>query len=145
PRRLDPHVPRDVETIVLKAIAKEPEKRYPSAVELAADLERFAEDKPIRARPVPAAERLMRWSRRNPVLAALTAGLFCMLAAIAAVAMIGYANTTAALSREAQQRGIAEEEAAHNWNLAYAADMQLAGQLWEKEPASSRPVEALLQ
>ena len=58
PRKLNPAVPRDLETIVLKAIAREPADRYPSAGELAHDIQCFLEDRPIQARRVPALERL---------------------------------------------------------------------------------------
>jgi WD40 repeat protein/serine/threonine protein kinase/tetratricopeptide (TPR) repeat protein len=73
PRKLNPAVPRDLETIVLKAIAKDPQRRYATAAELAEDLRRFVEDKPIRARRVSAAEKLWRWCRRNPAPALLAA------------------------------------------------------------------------
>ncbi len=73
PRQLQDDIPRDLETIVLKAIAKEPAQRYPTAPELAEDLKRFVEDRPIRARRISSAERLWRWSRRNPLLAGMTA------------------------------------------------------------------------
>src|SRR5262249_19128296 len=65
PRRLRPEVPRDLETIILKAMQKEPGHRYASAAEMANDLDCFLEDRPIRARPPSAAERLTRWSRRH--------------------------------------------------------------------------------
>ena len=65
PRSIDPRIPRDLETIVLKAIDKDPRGRYPSAEALAEDLQRFLEDRPIRARRVSSAERLLRWGRRN--------------------------------------------------------------------------------
>jgi hypothetical protein len=145
PRKLDGRIPRDLEKIVLKALAKEPSQRYRSAEELAEDLRRFLADRPVRARRSPTWERSWRWCRRNPTLAALTGVLFLLLAGIAAVATIGYGQTTRALSREAEQRGLAEQEAARNRRLAYAADMQLAAQLWENEPASARPVADLLQ
>jgi serine/threonine protein kinase len=66
PRKLCPAVPRDLETIVLKAIARDPEHRYQSAAELANDLRRFTDDAPIRARSVHPLEQLWRWCRRNP-------------------------------------------------------------------------------
>jgi serine/threonine protein kinase len=71
PSRLQTRLPRDLSTICLKALAKEPTRRYASAVELADDLRRFLDGKPIRARPVSGAEKLLRWSRRNPVVAGL--------------------------------------------------------------------------
>jgi serine/threonine protein kinase/WD40 repeat protein/tetratricopeptide (TPR) repeat protein len=83
PRRLNPEAPRDLETIVLKAIAKEPGHRYQTAAELADDLKRFIELKPIRARRVSNAERLWRWCRRNPTTASLCTMLLLALLVIA--------------------------------------------------------------
>ncbi len=67
PRTLCPAIPRDLETIVLKAIARRPQLRYQSAAELAADLRRFADDSPIRARTACLLERLCHWCRHNPL------------------------------------------------------------------------------
>jgi serine/threonine protein kinase len=71
PRRLNEHVPRDLETICLKAMAKSCNRRYQTAQELADDLRRFLDGKPIKARRVGPGERLWRWSRRNPLPASL--------------------------------------------------------------------------
>ncbi len=88
PRKLNPAVPRDLETIVLKAIARDPQHRYASATDLAADLQRFTEDKPIHARPVSEAEKLWRWCRRNPSMAFLAAA--CVLSLVLGLAGVGW-------------------------------------------------------
>ena len=71
PRRLNDKVPRDLETICLKAMAKAPSRRYATASELADDLRSYLDGKPIRARPLGLAGRLRHWCRRNPVAASL--------------------------------------------------------------------------
>lgn len=73
PGRLQPKLPADLETICLKCLQKDPGRRYRSALELADDLQHFQEDRPIQARPVAHVERLWRWARRNPGLAAAIA------------------------------------------------------------------------
>jgi serine/threonine protein kinase/WD40 repeat protein len=83
PRKLDPHIPRDLETVVLKCLAKDPAERYASAEAVAEDLRRFLADRPIWARRAGPWERLWRWCRRNPAVAGLTGlvlGLLVMVA-----------------------------------------------------------------
>jgi serine/threonine protein kinase len=75
PRDLKESIPRDLETICLKAMSKEPAHRYASADELADDLGRYRRGEPVRARPLGRLGRLTRWARRKPLLAGLTAGL----------------------------------------------------------------------
>jgi serine/threonine protein kinase len=101
PRKHAPSIPRDLETIVLKAIAKEPGHRYETAGALADDLQCFLEDRPIRARRVFAIERAWRWSRRNKATAALSAAAIILLILSAIIGWVGYASTTRAL-RQAQ-------------------------------------------
>jgi len=100
PRKLERKIPRDLETIVLKTIAKEPAQRYASAEDMAEDLRRFLADRPVRARRTSGAERLWRWSRRNPALAASLSCLFLVLA-------LGCIGATALWRRAERQREIA--------------------------------------
>jgi serine/threonine protein kinase len=81
PSLLQHNLPRDLVTICLKALAKEPQRRYASATTLADDLRRFLNDEPITARPVTSWERGWRWFRRNPVLASISAAAFLLLVA----------------------------------------------------------------
>jgi eukaryotic-like serine/threonine-protein kinase len=73
PSKLQPGIPRDVETICLKCLEKPPAKRYLNAAELAEDLERFLAIEPIHARPISAAEKAWKWAKRRPAAAALIA------------------------------------------------------------------------
>jgi serine/threonine protein kinase/tetratricopeptide (TPR) repeat protein len=107
PRRLNPDLPRDLETIVLKAIEREPHRRYATAAALSTDLKRFVEDKPIGARRVSTGERLWRWCRRNPALASLTAGIALLLVVLA----VGASLTAAHFRRLAGQEHEAREKA----------------------------------
>jgi tetratricopeptide (TPR) repeat protein len=75
PRRLQPTVPRDLETVCLKCLEKEPRRRYASALALADDLRRFLDGKPVHARRTPPWERAWKWARRHPAGAALAAAL----------------------------------------------------------------------
>jgi len=78
---MDARIPRDLETIVLKAIEKDPKARYQSADAIAEDLRRFLADEPIRARQVSALERYWRWARRNPVIAVMGGVITALLVA----------------------------------------------------------------
>jgi WD40 repeat protein len=86
PRRINDSIPRDLETICLKALAKEPRWRYQSARELASDLRRYLSREPIKARPIGQIERLYRWGRRNPALALVSGLAACALLAAASLA-----------------------------------------------------------
>jgi hypothetical protein len=79
PRQLDPRLPRDLETVIVKAMNKDPAARYATAADLEEDLRRFLADRPIRARRITNFERLRRWRRRNPGWAATLMLTFCLL------------------------------------------------------------------
>src|SRR5262249_53720571 len=103
-RRLNPRVPADLETVVHKAMAREPGQRYATASALAEDLTRFVEGRPILARRVSAGERLWRWGKRNPVLAGMSAALLLAL-------VCGTIAASVLAARASQQARKAELEA----------------------------------
>lgn len=79
PKRLTPNLPVDLETVCLKCLDKDPERRYESAQELADDLGRFLEGRPVVARPIGQAERFLRWCKRYPLIAGLMAAVIISL------------------------------------------------------------------
>jgi hypothetical protein len=114
PRQLNDRIPRDLETVCLKALAKAPARRYATARDLADDLRRWLEGRPITARPTGRAERLWRWCRRNPlaasVLVAVTLGSALGLWYLSFLS--GQLVRSAAVESAAQQAEMMEE--AHN-------------------------------
>jgi WD40 repeat protein len=125
PGRLQPRLPRDLETICLKCLEKEPTRRYEAAA-LTEDLRRFLAGEPIRARPVSRAERLWRWCRRNPIVAGLTASVVTLLIAV----------TVGAMLAAFKQRRLAEE-------AEHARDDAVAARVAER--AQRRQAEELLE
>ena len=91
PRKIDPTIPVDLETIVLKAMAKAPADRYATAAELAADLERFLDNRPINARRTNLADRAAKWTRRHRWIIAAAAAWMFLLALGLTAAMFQYA------------------------------------------------------
>ncbi len=127
PRAVMPGIPRDLETIVLKAMAREPGHRYKTAGDLADDLGRFLEDRPIRARRASRLEYAWRWCRRNPAVAGLSATAVLLLLALISGASIGYVQKTRALATESQLRTQAEEE-----SRRAEANSQLAAEAFDQ-------------
>ncbi|MFH1920195.1 MAG: protein kinase [Planctomycetota bacterium] len=108
PRHLNPSIDRDLETICLECLQKEPSRRYHSAEALADDLRRYLDGRPIQARPLGVFGRSVRWCRRNPIVAALlTSTVTCLLLALVAT-LVGYVQTSAALTEAEAARKSAE-------------------------------------
>jgi serine/threonine protein kinase/WD40 repeat protein len=123
PRAVNPSVPRDLETIVRKASMREPGLRYQTAGELADDLTRFLDDRPIRARPAGVLERGWRWCRRNPRLALMTGALTALVLALAVGIPVGVV-----LDRQRQ-------EALANLDRAEQAEAEVTHQLERAQEA----------
>jgi tetratricopeptide (TPR) repeat protein len=145
PRQLRPNLPRDLETICLKSLAKEPRRRYGSAAAVADDLERYVQGRPIVARPVPAWERLWLWTKRQRALAAGIAG--GVLAVVALVAggiahnvqlsrlnnRLEASNSALDAARASAEQNARDAMAAITQLLVRVADERLAG-VPEAEP-----------
>lgn len=124
PRSLNIAIDRDIETICLKCLSKEPTQRYPTAHALADDLNRYLKYEPIAARPVSAVQRLVRWSKRWPTIAALIATIIG-LAILLGPLTIYFAVTAQRKGVTAQQQ---QERAAENLNTATEVVKQLVEQ-----------------
>jgi len=106
--RLNRDVPRDLVTIVHKAIAREPAHRYQTPAEMAEDLKRFVDDRPVRARRISAAEKVWRWCRRNPLPASLLAGIVLVFLTGFAGVFWQWRLAESARADEKSQRGRAD-------------------------------------
>jgi serine/threonine protein kinase len=109
-RSINRDIPRDLETITQKACATSPADRYATAAELAEDLRRFLDDRPVLARRATAAEQLWRWVRRNPVVASLSSATVVLLATVAVVFAVGQYRTSQALSVVNVQKSLLESQ-----------------------------------
>jgi serine/threonine protein kinase len=129
PRQLQSKTPRDLETICLMCLRKEPARRYASAADLAEDLRRFQAGEPIRARPVGTWERSAKWVRRNPVVAGMTAAVaLTLLSGIAVSTLLAFASARNAKQAQANE-GTAmqnEEKAKKNEEKAVRTASELA-------------------
>jgi WD40 repeat protein len=123
PRNLNRQVDRDLETICLKCLQKEPYQRYRSAEALADDLERWLRGEPIRARPISRRERLLKWARRRPHLAALATLLVVAL-------VMGFAGVCWQWQRADSAGRQAVSHAEEERRTAYAYAIPLAHAQW---------------
>jgi tetratricopeptide (TPR) repeat protein/tRNA A-37 threonylcarbamoyl transferase component Bud32 len=110
-RQLNDRIPRDLETICLKAMAKEPQRRYQTACALAEDLRRWQRGEPIQARPASALERCWRWCRRSPRVAGLTVALVIVLAGGFAGVVWQWQRAERNFREKLQQQQLAEQSA----------------------------------
>ena len=130
PRSLNPNISRDLETICLKCLAKEPGHRYATARALADDLARFLDQQPVLARPVGACGKTWRWCRRQPVRAGL-------VGALALVLVLGLAGISWQWQRAEQERRTALKNEQLALRQAYAGDMNLV-QRWLEQGGLAR-------
>jgi WD40 repeat protein len=137
PSRLQPRLARDLETICLKCLHKDAQRRYATAAALAEDLRRFRNGQPVQARPVGSAERLGRWGRRNPTVAGL-------LVAVAAVLLAGTGTATYFAFRADEQRVAAQAGERRARQHLYLARIGLAQNAW-RDGEIGRMVELLDQ
>jgi serine/threonine protein kinase len=145
PRKLEPSIPRDLETIVARAMAKEPEHRYATAQALADDLGRFLDDQPICARPTALPERVARWSQRHWKTTAIAATL-SLVTALALTAGIAQLWKQQRLTHSALQKA---QEAELRERAALSFTFTASDQIAERAlsmlavPASVRPPDEL--
>jgi hypothetical protein len=146
---LQPTVPRDLETICLKCLHKEPHRRYPSALELAEDLELYQKGLPIRARPVRWPERLLKWCRRRPAAAALLG--VSTLAALVIVVLAGLVYRgrldqaraeveaqTRLAERERQEKAAKARQLEETQRSLFTGQLWRAANLWRRDPAEAQ-------
>jgi WD40 repeat protein/predicted Ser/Thr protein kinase len=138
PRALQPQVPRDLDTICMKCLRKEANRRYATAADLAADLRRCLAGEPIVARPMGSLTRTWRWARRRPAVAALLAGLVAaIVAGIGGVlwqwgaAVVARDEAEAARQDEAEHRRLAQQAQARAEAALYHSRMSQAALHWQ--------------
>jgi serine/threonine protein kinase len=147
-RAINPRIPADLETVILKAIAKEPAERYASAKVLAEDLERFIRTEPIRARRATVPQKVIRWSRRHRGLVAAAAIVLVLSTGLALAAALLFAmerdRTVAALADSDRERTYATARLDVATGLLTLVGQQLASDL-ESIPHASKLQREILE
>ncbi len=131
PRQLNPSLPRDLETLCLKCLEKEPSRRFPTAADLAQELHRFLHGEPIQSRPITQSERARKLCQRNPAVASLSAAVDLVLLTGSAVSLFFAFQSEARnrnLLKETKRANAKADEARLN---LYDAHMNLAQSNWE--------------
>lgn len=139
PSGVNPRIDRDLETIVLRCLEKDPARRYGSAEAMADDLDRWLAGEPVRARPVGDLARALKWAKRRPAITALSGTLLLLLLAATVGVAVEWRRTLASFKREKlateatkQQYRRAESLAEANRRNLYAARISLAHQAWSR-------------
>ncbi len=137
-RKLDATVPIDLETIVRKAISREPAHRYQTASELSDDLQRFLNDQPVRARRIGSLAHAWRWCRRNRVVAALASAAVSLLMITTVVAVGAYVRTsaanreTAAANGELKKAFLAEQQQRERAEKSLASALEATNHIYDR-------------
>ena len=139
PRQLNPAVPRDLETISLKCLEKDPARRYQSAQELADELQRYLDGRPLHARPVGTVGRTWRWCRRNRALAATLATAACLILTLTAIYVVNLSAKNVRLAASLENEEVARTQAELDRQEAETARQQEAT---ARREAELRRVEA---
>jgi WD40 repeat protein len=150
PRALNPKISRDLETICMKCLEKEPSKRYATAGQLSEELARYLRGDPIQARPISRPERTWRWCKKNPLVASLAVAVLISLLAGTAIStyLSVVARARAVMAEAAQKKAdglalVAQNEAREAKLQRNRADDKAAQALLEKERADAKADEAL--
>jgi WD40 repeat protein/tRNA A-37 threonylcarbamoyl transferase component Bud32 len=138
PRRLNSRIPRDLETICLKCLEKEPKKRYPTAAEVAFELRRHLAGQPIVARPISKPARAWRWARRNPAIAGLSAAVILALLLGTGFSALFAVRENARAQAEVDARNRFQEESHRAFRYYYAVQISQALRDWQA--ANMRPL-----